>query len=35
MIDPFGKIAYVWEKVDPAGHAKKVQEKLEELREVM
>jgi peroxiredoxin Q/BCP len=32
LIDPEGKIAFVWEKVNPSGHAKEVLEKLRELK---
>jgi peroxiredoxin Q/BCP len=31
LIDPEGKIAFLWEKVSPAGHAGAVQEKIKEL----
>lgn len=31
LIDPKGKIAYVWEKVKVNGHVEAVMEKLEEL----
>jgi thioredoxin-dependent peroxiredoxin len=33
IIDPSGRIARVFEKVDPAGHAKEVAEALKELQE--
>lgn len=32
LIDPSGKIAWIWEKVKPEGHAQEVKKKLEELR---
>lgn len=32
LIDPRGKIAWIWEKVIPAGHAKEVRNKIEELK---
>jgi len=32
LIDPEGKIAFVWKKVNPAGHAKEVLEKLREIK---
>ncbi len=32
LIDPEGKIAFVWDKVNPAGHAKEVLEKIRELK---
>lgn len=32
LIDPEGKIARVWERVKPAGHAQEVREAIEELR---
>lgn len=32
LIDPDGRIAYVWEKVKPNGHAKEVLDKLRELK---
>jgi thioredoxin-dependent peroxiredoxin len=31
LIDPKGKIAHVWEKVNPAGHAGEVRKKIREL----
>ncbi len=31
LLDPEGKIAYLWKRVKAAGHAAKVREKLEEL----
>jgi thioredoxin-dependent peroxiredoxin len=34
LINPGGKIAWLWEKVIPAGHAREVRLKIEELREV-
>ena len=33
LIDPDGKIAYIWPKVKVKGHAKEVLEKLKELKE--
>ena len=33
LIDPEGKIAYIWPKVKVKGHAKEVLEKLKELKE--
>jgi peroxiredoxin Q/BCP len=32
LIDPEGKIAFVWKKVNPSKHAKEVLEKLRELK---
>lgn len=32
LIDPDGKIAFVWKKVNPSNHAKEVLEKLRELK---
>jgi peroxiredoxin Q/BCP len=32
LIDPEGKIAFVWKKVNPSRHAKEVLEKLRELK---
>ncbi|MEO0138435.1 MAG: peroxiredoxin [candidate division WOR-3 bacterium] len=32
LIDPEGKIAFVWKKVNPSGHAREVIEKLRELK---
>jgi len=32
LIDPEGKIAFVWKKVNPARHAKEVLEKLREIK---
>ena len=34
LIDPTGKVAFVWEKVSADGHAKKVAEKLAELTKI-
>lgn len=31
LIDAKGKIAHIWEKVNPAGHAKEVRKKIQEL----
>ncbi len=34
LVDPMGKIAWIWPKVKPEGHAQEVKKKLEELQKI-